>query len=145
MCIANAVRHAPEATAWLCVGAGYLFRMKEACAVILLAGLTLAGCGKKEPAASAPPPQRSAAPAQPLSAPADYLGAVSKGQKSAIKTIDLASLGQAIKLFEVEEGRLPKDLNELVAEKYLPGLPAPPPGTKFVYDPNTGNVRVVKQ
>jgi hypothetical protein len=37
---------------------------------------------------------------------------------------------------------MPKDLNELVP-KYLKSIPAPPPGTKFDYNPATGEVKVV--
>ena len=39
----------------------------------------------------------------------------------------------------------PKDLNELVTEKYLPRLPEPPYGMKFVYDANTGQAKVVQK
>lgn len=123
-----------------------LASMKAMVTSILLGlTLTLTSCGKKEQAQAPKPTNTPAASGNPITAPVDYLGAVSKGQQSAIKTIDTASLSQAIRLFQVEEGRYPKDLNELVTEKYLPSLPAPPYGMKFVYDPNTGEVRVVKQ
>ncbi|HVV02049.1 MAG TPA: hypothetical protein VHH88_11850, partial [Verrucomicrobiae bacterium] len=60
-------------------------------------------------------------------------------------TVDTTSISQAINLFNVEKGRYPKDLNELVQEKYLPRLPTPPHGTRLDYDPNTGKVTVVAQ
>jgi hypothetical protein len=54
-------------------------------------------------------------------------------------------VNQAIRLFQVEQGRWPKDLDELVQEKYLARIPATPYGTKLVYDPATGEAKVVKQ
>lgn len=80
-----------------------------------------------------------------LTAPVDYLGAMGKAQQSAVKTIDTASLKQAIQMFQVDKGRLPKDLNELVQEKFLPRIPETPSGTRLDYDPNTGEIKVVKQ
>ena len=59
------------------------------------------------------------------------------------KTIDTVALNQAVQQFNVTEGRYPKDLNELVTEKYLPRLPEAPYGMKIVYDANTGTVKVV--
>lgn len=80
-----------------------------------------------------------------LTAPADYLGALGRGKQYAEKTVDTASIDKAIQLFQVDKGRYPKDLSELVQEKYLSSLPTPPYGTKLVYDSNTGQVKVVKQ
>jgi hypothetical protein len=40
---------------------------------------------------------------------------------------------------------LPKDLNELVTEKYMPKLPDAPAGSKIEYDAKTGTVKIVKQ
>src|SRR5579864_2114009 len=81
----------------------------------------------------------------PLNAPAGYLGALQKGQQSAVSTVDTTSVDKAIQLFAVENGRNPKDLNELVEQKFLPKIPEAPYGTKLVYDSNSGTVKVVKQ
>jgi len=80
-----------------------------------------------------------------LTAPVDYLRAAGKAQQSAVKTVDTASLNQAIQLFNVEKGRNPKDLDELVREKFIPQIPAAPYGTKLVYDAGAGKVSVVKE
>jgi hypothetical protein len=80
-----------------------------------------------------------------VTAPVDYLGAVGNAHKSAVKTVDTASLNQAVQLFHLEKGRYPKDLNELVQEKYMPRLPAAPYGMKLDYNPTTGQVKVLKQ
>jgi hypothetical protein len=75
----------------------------------------------------------------------DYLGAVGKAQKSAVKTIDTVAIDQAIKMFYTEEGRFPKDLNELVTHGDLVRLPNPPYGMKLDYDPKNGRIKVVPQ
>jgi hypothetical protein len=100
------------------------------------------GCNKE----STPPPQTTNAPASgnPLNAPAEYLGGLAKGQQSAVKTVDVSSLNRAIQLFQVDKGRFPKDLNELVTEKFIPRIPEPPAGMKIVYDANSGTVKAVK-
>ncbi len=79
-----------------------------------------------------------------VTAPVDYLDAAAKAKQRAVKTIDTTSLDKAIQLFNVEKGRNPKDLNELVSEKYIKEIPTPPYGTRIDYDPNSGRVNVVK-
>ncbi len=48
-------------------------------------------------------------------------------------------------MFNVENGRNPKDLNELVEKKFIPRIPAAPYGMKLEYDAATGKVKVVNQ
>ena len=74
-----------------------------------------------------------------------YLGAVVQAQKYSEKQIDLAYVNQAIQQFEAGEGRLPKDLNEMVAMHYLGKIPVAPYGYKIVYDATVGTIKVVKQ
>jgi len=111
----------------------------------ILLSCTLLGCGRKDPPSASTPTNPPAAGGNPLTAPVDYLGAVAKAKTVSEKTLDLASLNQAIQLFQASEGRLPKDLDELVAEKYLPRLPAAPNGMKIVYNPARGQVSIVPQ
>ena len=80
-----------------------------------------------------------------MSAPADYLGALGKAQQAAVKTVDTTSLNQAIQLFNVENGRNPKDLNELVEKKFIPKIPDAPRGMKLQYDATAGKVKVVQE
>jgi len=117
--------------------------MKTTLFLTAVTSVLLAGCGEK----SNPPAQTTNAPSggSVLTAPVDYLAAVAKGQQSAIKTVDEVSLNQAIQMFNVDKGRFPRDLNELVAEKYIPKLPTTPFGTKLAYDATAGKVKVVKQ
>jgi hypothetical protein len=139
--------------------------MKSACcALLLVAGLVLTGCGKSEttstesttttparpaaPTAPAEPattvqPAPAAAPAAP--ARSGYVGAMVMAQQAAVKTVDVTSLNQAIQLFNVQEGRFPNDLNELVTKQYIGKLPAAPVGMKLVYDANQGKVTTARQ
>ena len=116
--------------------------MKTCCGLMLVAAaLVIGGCGKEQ---NAPPP--AAAPAAtPANAPAGYVGALARGQQLAVKTIDVTSLNENVRLFNVQEGRNPKDLDELVAKQYIGALPHPPAGMKFVYDPVQGKVSVAPQ
>ena len=118
--------------------------MKTPCYCLAAAVLLLVGCSQKAETPTATT-NTAATGSSPLTAPADYLGALAKGQQSAVKTIDTTSLDKAIQLFSVENGRNPKDLNELVQQKYIPKLPDTPFGTKLVYDAADGTVKVVKQ
>ena len=81
----------------------------------------------------------------PLTAPVDYLGAVNQARKTAIKTIDQAGLNNAIQQFYAVEERFPKDLNELAQKRYIQAVPEPPPGSRFVYNPATGDLKIVRQ
>jgi len=74
----------------------------------------------------------------------NYLGTVVNAQKASEKKIDVAYLNQAVQLFQAQEGRLPKSLDELVPN-YVGKLPETPYGTKLSYDPATGTVKVVNQ
>jgi hypothetical protein len=113
-----------------------------------LAGLfLLVGCGEKSstPAPAGSSTNAAAPETSPMNAPAGYLGALAKGQQSAVKTVDTASLDKAIQLFSVENGRNPKDLNELVEQKFISRIPETPFGTKLVYDSGAGTVKIVSQ
>ena len=119
--------------------------MKKQFSLCLIAGLLLVGCDDKKPEPSAAPPAPPAVGANPLNAPTDYLKTLQKGKNLADKVIDTAALNKSVQLFNVQEGRLPKNLDELVTLKYLPALPAAPHGMKIDYEATTGDVKVVKQ
>jgi hypothetical protein len=108
--------------------------------------LLLTGCGNNSNTSKAAATNNAASDnSNPLNAPANYLGALANGQQRAIKTTDTTSLDKAIQLFNVDKGRNPKDLNELVQDKYIPRLPEAPYGMKLVYHADTGTVTVEKQ
>ena len=119
----------------------------------LAAGLLLAGCGSSDTSKSAKTTNTTDtttnttpnyASGNPLTAPVDYLGAVVQAKKYSEKQIDLAYLNQAVQQFNAAEGRYPKDINELIPN-YVGKMPQAPYGSKIIYDPNTGEVKVVKQ
>jgi len=118
--------------------------MKSLRSISILAALLLAGCGEKssQPATTTNAP--AAASGSVLTAPVDHLNDAVKQQRNAVKTIDTTSLNKAIEMFQVQEGRLPSDLDELVAKKYIPLIPIPPAGTKLVYNATKGTVSVEK-
>jgi hypothetical protein len=123
--------------------------MKPSFLISVAAGLLLAGCGNNN---SSPHPQgtntsqttNTTDSAHPAAPSGGYLGALMQADKYAVKTIDVSYLNEAVQLFNTQEGRLPKDLNELVPN-YVGKLPATPYGTKLDYDPNTGQIKVVQQ
>lgn len=118
--------------------------MRMPCCLSLAISLLLVGCGEQS-SPPAPATNANTSGSSPLNAPADYVGALGKAQQTAVKTVDTTSLNQAIQMFNVDKGRYPKDLNELVTEKYIPKLPAAPFGMKLDYDAASGQVKVVKQ
>jgi len=105
-----------------------------------LSCVLLVGCGDSSSNSSEASPSGN-----PVNAPADYVGALGKAQQNAVKTVDLSALTKAVQMFQAEQGRWPKDLNELVAIKYLSKVPDAPVGKKISYDPNTGVVKIVAQ
>jgi hypothetical protein len=114
--------------------------------VSLALGLVwLVGCGQKDETQPAKSTNETAATGNPLTAPVDYLGAIAKAKKNSVKTIDTVYLNQAIQMFHTAEGRYPKDLNELVAESYIPKIPDAPYRMRIVYDATRGVVTVVQQ
>jgi hypothetical protein len=119
--------------------------MKTILSLVAFASLiVLTGCGgdnSHQTAAST----NSASSGNPLDAPGDYLKALGKSQQSAVKTVDTTSLDKAIQMFNVDQGRNPRDLNELVEKRYIPKIPDTPYGMKLVYDANSGSVKVAPQ
>ena len=123
--------------------------MKASFLILVATGLLLAGCGNNNsgshPQAASPSKTTNTTDsAEPAPSSVNYLGTLMKADKYAVKTIDVSYLNEAVQLFNTQEGRLPKDLNELVPN-YVGKLPATPYGTKLDYDPGTGVVKVVPQ
>ncbi len=119
--------------------------MKPVLFSLVFAGsLALAGCGdnSSKPAGGT---NAAASSGNPVTAPVDYLSAIAKGKQTAVKTVDITSLEKAVELFGADKGRNPKDLDELVKEKYISKLPDAPYGMKLSYDANSGRVQVVPQ
>jgi hypothetical protein len=118
--------------------------MKTLFCFSLSASLLLIGCGESSDK-PAQPTNGATSGSSVLSAPADYVGALGKAKQTAVKTADTTSLNQAIQMFNVDQGRNPKDLNELVEKKFISKIPDAPYGMKLDYDATAGMVKVVPQ
>jgi hypothetical protein len=125
---------------------GIIYRrsMKGVSSIVAVGFLALliTGCQRQEP--SRPAAEERTAPGNPLTAPVDYLGAVNKAQRAAGNTLDTAAVKQAVQLFQAQEGRFPRHLNELVQSGYLARIPQPPSGMQWRYNPATGEVGLVR-
>jgi len=116
--------------------------MKLASYLMALSFLLVAGCKKDASTATATNEPTSG---NPLTAPVDYMGAVVEAKKRAEKVVDSTTLSQAIQLFYAQEDRFPRDLNELVSKRYVAALPAAPAGQTWAYNPQTGEIKAVRQ
>ncbi len=115
--------------------------------VSICAAALLAGCSGKSD--STPQGTSASSPAtnsvnKATNGFAGYVKSLGEAQKTADKTIDVTSINKALEMFNVQEGRYPKTLQELVPN-YMPKIPDAPPGSKIVYDPANGTVKVVPQ
>jgi hypothetical protein len=99
--------------------------------VLAAAAFLAAGCGK------------SSAPQQVVN-PADVDNPLVNAKRTADKVIDVSYVNQAIQLFNVQEGRLPKTLAELTP-KYIAKIPDAPLGYKISYDAVKGEASVVRE
>jgi hypothetical protein len=132
------------AATWHFDQGSYTATMKSILFLCLALSGLLIGCGDQS-GKPAHPANATTNDGSLVTAPVDYLNSITKAEQSAIKTFDVSAVNSAIKQFQVEQGRYPQDLNELVQQKYLPPIPPVPYGTKLVYDPATGEAKVVKQ
>lgn len=105
---------------------------------VMAAGLFIFACSPEKES-------NSSSSGNPLTAPVDYLGAVGQAKNRVQSGVNTAGLKQAVQLFQAQEGRYPKTLQELVDQDYLPSLPTPPAGQKFEYNASTGEFKVVRQ
>lgn len=58
------------------------------------------------------------------------------------KDVELHRLTSLVRRYSVEQQQVPKDLDDLVALKYLEAIPLAPPGQKFVIDRKGVEVRL---
>jgi hypothetical protein len=107
--------------------------MKAFFLISVVAGLLLAGCDNSKYGS-----------VQDAKKELDYGNTLVNAKKTADKTIDVAALNQEVQLFNVQEGRYPKTLEELTPA-YISKIPPAPLGYKIEYDAVKGEVKVVKQ
>jgi len=114
-------------------------------ALLFLAAVALAGCGDKSSAPAAGGTNSTGTNGSVLTAPVDYLRAVGDSKQRAQGTVDTTTIDKAAELFNVDKGRYPNSIDEMVMEKYLPTMPNAPYGTKLQYDPKSGKSSVVRE
>ena len=108
--------------------------------ISIAAAALLAGCGGK----SGSGPQATNSVNTATNGFGGYVKSLGEAQRTADKTIDVTSINQEIQLFNVQEGRNPKNLQELVPN-YMAKIPDAPNGYKIIYDAAKGEVKVVQQ
>ena len=96
------------------------------------ASLLLGGCGKKPPAPTVVTPTNETSAASATAATAPLEGKVDP------------FLTQQLRAFVQQKGRLPADFGEL-ARTSLDSRPRAPAGMKWAIDPNTQEVKAVRQ
>jgi hypothetical protein len=113
---------------------------------LLLATLVLAGCGESKKEAKKPvDTNENYSSGNPVTAPVDYLGAVNKARKAAVRNIDLAYVKNAIQLYQAQEDHYPPSLDDLVKKHYIAEIPTPRPGSRLDYNAKTGEIKFVRQ
>lgn len=108
--------------------------------ISIAAAALLAGCGNKSGSSA----QGTNSVNKATNGFGGYVKSLGEAQKTADKTIDVSYINQAIQLFNVQEGRNPKNLQELVPN-YVAKIPDAPYGYKIAYDPVSATVKVVQQ
>lgn len=109
--------------------------MKTFAVLLTLAAVILAGCRRSPPA---PPAAAASAEPSPGAAPVP-------GQPPGAASDITADPNLALGSFLMAKGRLPKDVQELVTEKFLRAVPPAPPGKKHGIDAKSGRVVLVAQ
>ena len=104
--------------------------------LLLLASLVFSGCGKKDTGAG----QALNKPGTP-----DYIPPAKSQEFVVNGQIDLPALTVALREYCHWKMRVPKDINELVASKYLTNLPTPSSGQNYAIDPTRIEVTLVSQ
>ena len=96
----------------------------------------LSGCGKQPAASPASGEAVAVSAAAPASSPAQLASPNAAAQDQPQIEALLKELTQAVRRYSVEQRRVPRNLEELAASGYLPGVPAAPAGKRFVIDKN---------
>jgi len=99
------------------------------CALVLMLGLALVGCGVEMVATTAIQSELQA----------EQLKAMRGQIQGAAATTGKINLERAISAYQAEKGYYPPSLDAL-APNYLPAIPTKPDGSPYGYDPSTGRI-----
>jgi len=104
----------------------------------VLAAISLAACARERSRAVSDEEYDAAA-----EGPRDYRQMLDRARERQGETTLLTKLQDAVERFQFDLARLPTNLTELVAQRYLDRIPPPPSGMAFSFDPVHGNVSLV--
>ena len=87
--------------------------------------------------------RRKEHPAPAVVFPPEVIRQVAEAEKSPQASLEL--LNETLKNWVLRNNNYPKDLQEFVTAGMLPRLPIPPPGKRFVVDPEKRSVVLAAQ
>jgi len=102
-------------------------------ALLILISMLTVSCGRKEK------PEEVLTPMNVVQKYGEVMGGALKKAKA---MDSLLYMKNKINTFQIQEGRYPYSLNELIEKNYLEKLPEPPKGMSFHYDVSTGKIDV---
>jgi len=109
------------------------------CPLVLLVALSLAtsSCGRAKnpsgpPEASATPTSEMPAAPPALNAPPTPSPQPTPGGPTGVGQADLDAVNQALRQYVRVKKVVPRDVQELVSSGFVPSLPSPPAGKKYV-------------
>ena len=117
------------------------FKFLLACAVL---AVTVTACRKK-PAPTAAESTEPPPPSPGLTIPAGPAGTPATAAPGSPEHANLELLTFATQQVYAANKRMPADLQELAAAKLIPKVPVAPVGMRFLIEPQTKQVRLVKQ
>ena len=117
--------------------------MKTSFCLAALGALVLTGCGNNS--SNSPQPTNAAPAAQTPAAGGNYGSSLANAQNQAVSVLGQTSIQEAIRNFNISEGRYPKNLDELVSTRFLSQIPPAPRGKKYDYNAATGEIKLADQ
>ena len=74
----------------------------------------------------------------------DYAGMLDRVRDRQKSAAVVGTIQEGLKRFQIDLGRLPTNLYELVSLKYVKDIPEAPEGFAYYYDPVHGNVQLIR-
>lgn len=128
--------------------------MKTLCWLLCSSLILLSACRRKRSAVPAAPensaPPAVEQPAAPASAPVPPAPAETETTSAvplSTATFDehFSILTEGLLTFKRDKNRAPRDWQELISTGYLKQMPAAPPGKRYIFNPSSLDVHMVKQ
>lgn len=113
--------------------------------LVVVVAVVVAACRKPAVPPPAPESVTPPPPSQGVVVPPGPSGTPISADPGSPEHGKVALLTFAVQQFYGANQRMPADLQELVAAKLIPNVPVAPAGMKFLIEPQTKQVRLVKQ